>query len=258
MFWAASFAAALALMPPSISPRPFWAASSSVGGAGRASAGDAPRITEEVSFAPAAAWFVSLGRFDTAAEARIEAARYTPRGAAGYVLETEDGFLALGAAYDDQAEAESVARALSQSEGLACEVHKESADGARLRVTATQEDIALLTEAEALLRSLAGETRELALKLDRGEVDAGAARTLLNLSASRLEGALTRLRNVPGAQDSPVTARLLALTEQFRASLFVLSGENTENTLSLSAKIKYNNIDITLEHMRYLRELNAL
>ena len=53
-----------------------------------ASAGDAPRITEEVSFAPSAAWFVSLGRYDTAAEARIEAARYTPRGAAGYVLET--------------------------------------------------------------------------------------------------------------------------------------------------------------------------
>ena len=108
------------------------------------------------------------------------------------------------------------------------------------------------------MRSLAGETRELALQLDRGEVDAGAARTLLNLAASRLEDALTSLRNVPGAQDSPVTARLLALTEQFRASLFVLSGENTENTLSLSAKIKYNNIDITLEHMRYLRELNAL
>ena len=43
------FAAALALMPPSISPRPFWAASSSVGGAGRASAGDAPAITSTYS-----------------------------------------------------------------------------------------------------------------------------------------------------------------------------------------------------------------
>ena len=64
-------------------------------------------------------------------------------------------------------------------------------------------DIALLTEAEALLRSLAGETRELALKLDRGEVDAGAARTLLNLSASRLEDALTRLRNVPARRTAP-------------------------------------------------------
>jgi len=50
----------------------------------------------------------------------------------------------------------------------------------------------------------------------------------------------------------------MAMAEQFRAALFVLSGENTENTLSLSAKIKYNSINITLEHMRYLRELNAL
>ena len=223
-----------------------------------ASVGDAPRITEEVSFAPSAAWFVSLGRFDTAAEARIEAARYTPRGAAGYVLETEDGFLALGAAYDDQAEAESVARALSQSEGLACEVHKESADGARLRVTAAKADIALVVEAEAGLRALAAETRDLALALDRGETDAGAARTLLSVAASRLEDVLARLRNVPGAQENPVTARLMAMAEQFRAALFVLSGENTENTLSLSAKIKYNSINITLEHMRYLRELNAL
>ncbi len=222
-------------------------------------AGDgAPRVTEEVSFGSAEAYFVSLGRFDTATEARIEAARYTPRGAAGYALETADGFLVLGAVYENRAEAESVARALSQSEGLDCGVYEERADGARLRVTAAQEDIALVTGAEALLRDLAGETRDLALQLDRGEMDAGAARTLLNVAAGRLEEALTRLRNVPGAQDNPVTARLLAMTEQFRAALFVLSGENTQNTLSLSAKIKYNSINITLEHMRYLRELNAL
>ena len=78
------------------------------------------------------------------------------------------------------------------------------------------------------------------------------------MAASRLEDILSRLRSVSGAQENPVTARLLAMAEQFRASLFVLSGENTQNTLSLSAKIKYNSINITLEHMRYLRDLNAL
>ena len=218
----------------------------------------APRVTEETSFAAAEAYFVSLGRFETDTEARIEAARYTPRGAAGYVLETADGFLVLGAVYEDRAEAESVARALSQSEGLDCAVYEEHADGARLRVTGAEADIALVTGAEALLRDLAGETRDLALQLDRGETDSGAARTLLSVAASRLEDILSRLRSVSGAQENPVTARLLAMAEQFRASLFVLSGENTQNTLSLSAKIKYNSINITLEHMRYLRELNAL
>ena len=219
---------------------------------------DAPRVTEEASFEAAEAHFVALGRFATATEARIEAARYAPRGAAGYVLETADGFLVLGAVYESAAEAGSVAGALRQSEGLACEVHTERADGARLRITAAEADIALVVEAEAGLRALAAETRDLALALDRGETDAGAARTLLSVAASRLEDVLARLRNVPGAQDNPVTARLLAMAEQFRAALFVLSGENTENTLSLSAKIKYNSINITLEHMRYLRELNAL
>ena len=160
--------------------------------------------------------------------------------------------------WQKMAEAARVAESLSQTENLACEVHAESAGRVRLRVTAAEEHIDLVCEAEAALRDMAAETGDIAMQLDRAEIDPEAARTLLNLSASRLEDALTRLRNVPGAQDSPVTARLLALTEQFRASLFVLSGENTENTLSLSAKIKYNNIDITLEHLRYLRELNAL
>ena len=223
-----------------------------------ASSGDAPRVTEEVSFPAVEAHFVSLGRFDTATEARIEAARYVPRGAAGYVLETVDGFLVLGAAYEDKAEAESVARALSQSEGLSCGVYTECADGVRLRITASEADIALVADTEALLRGLAAETRSLALGLDGGETEAGAARTLLNLAASRLEDALSRLRAIPGVGEDAVTARLLAMTEQFRAALFVLSGENSENTLSLSAKIKYNSINITLEHMRYLRELNAL
>ena len=118
------------------------------------SAGDAPRVTEEASFDAAEAWFVALGRFETATEARIEAARYTPRGAAGYVLEAEDGFLVLGAVYENQAEAESVARALAQSEGLACEVYTERAEGARLRITAAEADIALVVEAEAGLRAL--------------------------------------------------------------------------------------------------------
>ena len=56
-----------------------------------------------------------------------------------------------------------------QSEGLACEVYTERADGARLRITAAEADIALVREAEARLRALAAETRDLALALDRGE-----------------------------------------------------------------------------------------
>ena len=220
--------------------------------------GSAPRVTEEVAFERTQAWFVALGRYETAEEARIEAARYTRRGAAGYVLETADGYLVLGAAYETEAEAARVAESLSQTENLACEVHAESAGRVRLRVTAEEAHIDLVCEAEATLRALAAETADIAFQLDRAEIDPEAARTLLSVSASRLEDLLERLRAVPGAAENAITADLIAMVEQFRASLFVLSGENSKSTLSLSAKIKYNSIDVTLEHMRYLRKLNGL
>ena len=219
---------------------------------------DAPRVTEEIAFEPAQAYFVSLGTFATAEEARIEAARYAPRGAAGYVLETDAGYLLLGAAYENEADAQRVAENLSAAEGLSCTVYAESAERVRLRVTAAEEHINRVCEAEAALRDMAAETGDIAMQLDRAEIDPEAARTLLNIASGRLDSLLDGLRAIPGAGENEVCARLITLVEQFQASLFVLSGENSKTSLSLSGKIKYNSIEAALEHMRYLRELNAL
>lgn len=219
---------------------------------------DAPRVTEEIVFEPAQAYFVSLGTYASAEEARIEAARYAPRGAGGYVLETGDGFMLLGAKYTSEADARRVAENLSETEGLSCTVYAQSAERVRLRVTATEEHIALVCEAEAALRAIAGETADIAAQLDRAEIDPEAARTLLNMASGRLDDLLGGLRAIPGAMENEVCARLIALVEQFQASLFVLSGENSKTSLSLSGKIKYNSIEAALEHMRCLRELNAL
>ena len=220
--------------------------------------GDAPRVTQEVAFDGMEAYFVALGQYATAEEARIEAARYIPRGAAGYVLETDEGFCVLGAGYGAQAEAEGVADALAAQEGLDCFVREHSAPGVRLRVTAQEAQIARVCEAEALLRAVSQELADIALRLDRAEIESEAARTLVNVASGRLSDAHEALLSIPGARENAVCAGLLTLTEQFRASLFVLSGENSKTTLSLSAKIKYNSIDIALSHMRYLRELNGL
>ena len=222
------------------------------------SSGDAPRVTEEVAFESAQAYFVALGRFDTAQEARIEAARYIPRGAAGYVVEDGETFLALGAAYQTEAEAARVAQSLSQTENLTCEVYSQSAERVRLRVTAQEEHIAAVQNAEALLRATAAQAAEIAFQLDRAEIDPEAARTLINIASGRLGDAHEALSAIPGAAQNSVCAQLLSLTERFQASLFVLSGENSNTTLSLSAKIKYNGIEVALGHMRCLRELNAL
>lgn len=84
----------------------------------------------------------------------------------------------------------------------------ESAGRVRLRVTAEEAHIDLVCEAEATLRALAAETADIAFQLDRAEIDPEAARTLLSVSASRLEDLLERLRAVPGAAENAITADL--------------------------------------------------
>ena len=216
------------------------------------------RVTEEVVFEPLRAYLVSLGSYATGEEARIEAARNAARGAAGYLVEEGSSTLVLGALYFDAGQARTVADNLAQSEDLDAGVVVREAERVRLRVTATGAQIDCLRSTQAELCQTAAQMADLALQLDRAETDAKSARTLLNVAAARLEDRERALRSIPGAQQNPVCSGLLALVEQFRASLFVLSGENSKSTLSLSGEIKYNVIEATLFHIGYLRDLNGL
>jgi hypothetical protein len=217
-----------------------------------------PRVTKELSFEPLAVYSVCFGEFPTAEEARIEAARYVQRGAAGYVHEEGGVFRMLAAGYPVEADAKRVAENLSQSEDLTCTVFPRSASRVRLRITATEKQIETLTASEAELRRYAAELAEIALQLDRSEIDPDAARTLIAVTASRLDEMLRNLRAIPGASENAVCSGLFSLTEQLRASLFVLSSENSRTALSLSGKIKYNTMEATFRHIDYLTALNGL
>lgn len=216
----------------------------------------ATRVTEELSFEGIDLACVSFGTFETAQEARVEAARFTARGAAGYILE-DGGFSVLAAGYEDAQDAQRVADSLSESEDIPCAVCREEASGVRLRITATQEQIQAITGADAALRRHARDLRELALMLDRSETQPSSACTLIAVMAGQLTGTLTELRAIPGGQESPVVRGLIALAEHTQAALSLLSTENSDSPLSLSGKIKYNHIETTLLHIDYLNTLNG-
>ena len=218
---------------------------------------DTPRVTEEISLEGVEAYCVSFGNFSTSQEARIEAARFTSRGAAGYVRE-EDGFYILGAVYEQESDAKRVAEQISQSEGIECSVYPLQAGGARLRVTAGESQLALLREAETQLRSQARIVGELAFQLDRGEISSDQARTILAVCASQVSQPLEALREIPGAQENAICGGLLEILESFHASCSLLSMENSASALSLSGKIKYNYIEVLFSCADYLTQLNAM
>ncbi len=218
----------------------------------------AARVTEQISFEPLSIWAVSLGDFDAAEAARIEAARYAPRGAAGFVWEDGDVFRVLAAGYTSEADAKRVAEGLQAAEGIEAATCVRSAERVRLRITATEKQIEALTACESTLRKQTIELFELSFQLDRAEIDAEAARTLLAVAAGRLDEILKSLRAIPGASENAVLSGLFSLTERLRASLFVLSTENSKTALSLSGKIKYNTLEATFAHIDYLAHLNGL
>ena len=219
---------------------------------GRAASGE--RVTEEVEFAPLEGHFVQLALCASDTAARVEAARYTARGSAGYVF-AGDGWRVLGAGFETAAAAERAAARLAEDERIPARTYSLRAEGALLRVTGAREEIDALRRGEALLRSLLNQMNQLAARLDGGS-SAADARTLLAVLRSDAETALEDLRSVAGWAESPVAAGIEALLEQAAAGLEALSAPGDGDALSLAGMIRYRSIALRVGHVEFLRGLS--
>lgn len=172
----------------------------------------APRVTREIEFAEMEGFCVSLGRYDSADQARAEAAAFTDRGAAGRVWESGGRFHILGAMYDARRQAERVAETMEG--GIPAEVVALHADAVRVRVTAPDRQIDLIVAADGLLRDSAWQLSTIARQLDRGEIQPESALTLCALSASEARGLREKLACIPGVEGSPLCAALMGALDQ--------------------------------------------
>lgn len=236
---------------------PVSASGQALAGGEAAQATEAPeQVTQEVQFEALDAYLIQFGAYDAADNARIEAARYVARGAAGYLL--EDGkFRVIGAGYESREEAEKVKAQLEKEEGIDSYVYELKAGSVTLRVTATQPQIDALSAAERTLVEQNRAMGRLAYELDSGAVDAPGARSALGAMADAVRLAREQLAGVAGQTPNQVAAGLIATMAQLEESASQLSMEKNESTLDLSSKIKYNYVEICWSHARYLRGLTA-
>ena len=212
------------------------------------------RATVEIEFASLEGHFVQLCLCKTQQDARIEAARYIPRGGAGYLLE-DAGWHVLGAGYETLAAAQRSAQRLSDAEGLDCRAYSLRAEGVLLRMTGTQGEISALRDADSLLRALFSQMNQAAAGLDNGSASFEQTQTLLAVLQNEAEQAALALQSMGGWQENPVSAGMEALMRNAADALGALCTEKTASTLSFSAQIKYNSIDLRAAHVRFLREL---
>lgn len=169
----------------------------------------APRVTREIAFEPLSAWCVSMAHCQSQQEARMQASAWVGRGAAGCVQELNGEWRVLGALYDSQKEAERVSKRLNDDEGIPAEAVRLEAKGLTLRVTAPQAQIDAVTGADALLRAQTAQLGTVAQQLDKGEINADAARALCALAATEASDLAASLAAIPGAGENRLCAGLI-------------------------------------------------
>lgn len=167
------------------------------------------RVTREIALEGMTAQFAALGRWESAAEARIAAASLAQRGAAGYVLEEDSAFRLLIACYETEGDARRVASQLGEQESLEEAVVSRTAAGVSLRVTAPAGDAERIASADRTLRTQLRLTGSTALQMDRGEISVFSARTLAAVARSEALEAKEALLQIAGAKENPICSGLM-------------------------------------------------
>lgn len=215
------------------------------------------RVQQQMQFEKLSCYLVELGRYDTPEQARIEAARYVRRGAAGYVRQDGEAYQVIGALYETQEQAEKIAARLTESEELTCRVIELTSQPIALRVTATQTQIDALSRTERCLREISQQMVQLGYQLDAGSLDIAGAieqlqdlRTQATLHCQSLERAI-------GDDPNPIARDMLAQALTLSQSLEDRIAGSDTTALSFSAKIKYNTITVRQRHIDFLNSLGA-
>ena len=213
------------------------------------------RITARITLPQTRMYAVSLGTYDSAEEARPDAARYAQRGAAGCVIETDGGWSLIGAAYDTDGEARSVCERLNSAEGIDAEVILFSADEVRLSVSAAASQTEALAGALDALSDIPGELMELSGSIDRGDCAPGTARSLLALKSgelSELRAQLeTELSDTADIFSRMVETRLNDLCLKIQAA----SAEDGPAGLALSSALKQCAVETWLDMISMMHTL---
>lgn len=206
----------------------------------------APRVTREIEFAELEGFCVSLGRYDSADQARAEAAAFTDRGAAGRVWEFGGRFHILGAMYDARRQAQRVAETLE--DGISAEVIGLHAEAVRMRITAPDRQIDLIVAADGLLRDSVWQLNGIAGQLDRGEIQPESALTLCALSATEARGIWEKLSCIPGVEDSALCSTLMDNLTRFGDRLEDVKSD-PGGSAALSGRIRLAGIDTFIDVM---------
>ena len=200
---------------------------------------------------------VVLSRAGDEAAARIEAARYVARGAAGYILPGASEYLIVGAGYESGDEAAKVMKKLSEDEKITASVAAREAPALSVRLTGTRAQVTALMGAEAALRQQTNALGEAAFSLDAGEIQLAGAREALLSARAEVKKARETLTKAASGEENKASQGLTALLSALEDAAATMLYNAQSSPLFFSSQMKYNYIDLRLRHIDYINRLAA-
>jgi len=217
----------------------------------------APRVTEDIRFEELRLYAIEFGTYETIEAARVEAARYVQRGAAGYVYASSGEYRVLGAGYASREEADKVLGQLADGEGIAARVTEVSAQPVLLRVTASQAQIEALREAEETLREATEQMGAASFAIDKGEVSYAEAAYRIEMLSGRVAASRENLNAQAGAHPNAVVTGLSGAMEAFEYGARDATADPQQAALAFSSKLKYSYLNTRIAHISFLNALNG-
>ena len=212
-----------------------------------------PRVTRRIEFEAMERWCVSMGRFEDAGRARIEAAGSVSGGGAGLVQAVDGGWQVLSAMVGSEREARRLAAQLKSDTGAEAEAVRLDCEAVTVQITAPERQIDAIAGAEQALRGQIDQLDTLARQLDRGEQRPDGARMLCALAATEIRQAGENLARTPGAAENRLCATLLESLDALAGQLDAISASGQAAASSLSGMARLAGIDTYLR-LRALRQ----
>ena len=215
-------------------------------------------ITETVAFPAMENWLLSCGTFENEQQAQTAAATYRARGGAGFVLEGEDGYSVLLAAYDSAAACENVAQNLKTQEDIDAQTQQMTIDGVELRLTASARRIDGVRDAFSIWQQTVQRLSDLWQDVDGGVATLNQAVSRLSAQRDKLGDACDEAFSEALIEgESQAMDGLSAVLRSTYEELDALVCDPPQNVLELSAKIKYTVIRSLTEYQSYVYSLTS-
>lgn len=198
---------------------------------------------------------IQLGAYAGLDAARSQAAAYTGRGAAGYILE-DDKFRVLASAYTTQEDAMTIQQRL-ESQGISAYIYILQTDEVELRITATADQQIAIQNIFSFVEGAMQEIGACSLALDKQTMTAEAIISRMETLYAQGDSLKKKLlRLVPGGSDGVVDS-MLSLLETTQNAISSVKTQNSQDSLAMASKIKYNYLDVLCNYVRFNQSILA-